>query len=154
MKHPFPTYEDIYALVVKQLPFLDPANERYLTQDFILFNIEKAEQYIQNYTARHRVPYRLRFVWADLTVEILMYMKQFYADQVSPDDDDDDGSGGIDISAIGRIKMGDTELSLGAGSVNSSEVLWRKAHTPDLDSTIYNLLAQLNHVRITEWADT
>lgn len=153
MRMPFPTYEDIYTLLMRKLPFIDPENDRYLTQDFILYIIEEAEQYIKNYTARHKVPYELRFVWVDLASEILMYMKQFYADQIPPDPDDDASSGGIDVSSIGRIKMGDTEISIGSGATNSSEVLWRKAHTPNLDRTIYDFLAQLNIARLAAWAD-
>lgn len=108
----------------------------------IEFGIDEVEQYILNYCNLSVVPHELRYVIANMVVDLLNY--QFYKKNPS-------GAGGangmIGIADVSNIQIGDTQIKLGGWSVTDNRTQALKSHVANLDEVLFNYNAQLNQFR-------
>ena len=112
-------------------------------EDFeIELGIDEVEQYILNYCNISVVPFALRFVWANMVVDLLNY--QFY--KKNPEDTSSN-NGIIGIADVSNIQIGDTQVKLGSWSVTDSRTQALKSHVANLDEILFNYNAQLNQFR-------
>lgn len=112
-------------------------------EDFeIELGIEEVEQYILNYCNISVVPFALRFVWANMVVDLLNY--QFYKKNPA---DISSNNGIIGIADVSNIQIGDTQVKLGGWSVTDSRTQALKSHVANLDEILFNYNAQLNQFR-------
>ena len=112
--------------------------------------IDEVEQYILNYCCISDVPHALRFVMANMVVDLLNY--QFY--KKNPEGSNGDGTennGVIGIADISNIQVGDTQIKLGSWSVTDSRTQALKSHVANLDEVLFNYNAQLNQFRRLYW---
>lgn len=117
-----------------------------ISDEDISLGIEEVAQYILNYCCISDVPYALRFVMANMVVDLLNY--QFY--KKNPEGSNGDGignSGVIGIADISNIQVGDTQIKLGSWSVTDSRTQALKSHVANLDEVLFNYNAQLNQFR-------
>jgi hypothetical protein len=98
---------------------------------------EEVEQAIKNYCNIDKVPDELKFVWANMAIDLIRYEKA-----VKGNDTED-----ISIADVASISMGDTSINLGGGGANSA----KKSHIPNLDQIVMNNKAQLNRYRRMVW---
>ena len=108
----------------------------------IEMGIEEVEQYILNYCMISDVPFALRFVMANMVVDLLNY--QFYKKDSSSNNND---GGVIGIGDITDIKVGDTQVKLGSSNVADNRTIALKSHVPNLDEVLFNYNEQLNQFR-------
>lgn len=103
--------------------------------------IDEVEQYILNYCSISVVPFALRYVLANMVVDLLNY--QFY--KKNPEDSSCNGV--IGIADVSNIQIGDTQVKLGSWSVTDSRTQALKSHVANLDEILFNYNAQLNQYR-------
>lgn len=117
-----------------------------ISDEDIHLGIEEVEQYILNYCCISDVPYALRFVMANMVVDLLNY--QFHKKATDNPSSGEGGSGGvIGIADISNIQIGDTQIKLGSWSVTDSRTQALKSHVANLDEVLFNYNAQLNQFR-------
>lgn len=117
-----------------------------ISDEDIHIGIEEVEQYILNYCYISTVPYALRFVMANMVVDLLNY--QFYKKNPEGSDGNGNGASGvIGIADISNIQVGDTQIKLGSWSVTDSRTQALKSHVANLDEVLFNYNAQLNQFR-------
>lgn len=115
-----------------------------IDDDSITFGIDEVEQYIKNYCNIPSVPFALRYVMANMVVDLLNY--QYY--KLHPEETaDTNSSSSLSIGDISDIKVGDTQVKLGSWSSTDMRGTALKAHTPQLDEVLFNYNAQLNQFR-------
>lgn len=112
----------------------------------ISLGIEEVDQYILNYCNIFETPYALRFVMANMVVDLLNY--QFFKKNPNGSTDGESGNGEIlGIADVSNIQVGDTQIKLGSWSVTDSRTQALKSHIADLDEVLFNYNAQLNQFR-------
>ena len=113
-----------------------------ISDEEISLGIEEVDQYILNYCNISKVPFELRFVMANMVVDLLNY--QFYKKNPSGASGT---SGIIGIADVSNIQVGDTQIKLGGWSVTDSRTQALKSHVANLDEVLFNYNAQLNQFR-------
>lgn len=110
------------------------------TDDDILLCLKEVEQSIKNYCQIPEVPEALKFVWCDMTIDLLLYNHEM---NTAPNDVLD----AFDPSDVSTIKIGDTSLSLGDKYRNNARSRILQSHNSNLDDIVTNYRAQLNSFR-------
>lgn len=100
--------------------------------------IDETESVICNFINREYVPEPLRFVFINMTMDLLK--SQALNGMLDNDKLADEGLG-----AYASIKDGDTELKLATTKTSTG------AHVADVDSLLYNYKEQLMKYRIIKW---
>lgn len=126
---------DIYNLIQQRL------NDVSLEYNTLQTYIEEIQFNICNYINRGYVPEPLKFVWLNMTLDLL---KSEAMNGVI----ENDKLGDVSIGALASIKDGDTELKLATSSSSKNSV---GAHVGDVDSLIYNYKTQLDKFRVNKW---
>ncbi|MBP3887595.1 MAG: hypothetical protein J6F30_08080 [Cellulosilyticum sp.] len=107
----------------------------------VLSALEEVEQYIKNYCRIPRVPKALRYVWANLTLDLLR--TQF------PEVLEEAGGGAttdaVVTGTVSAILRGDTEVRFSAKDDDSSGGY---THKPVMDDLVYNYIGMLNRFRM------
>lgn len=119
-------------------------NTEIISDEDISNGIDEVEQYVLNYCCIPQVPFALRFVLANMTVDLLNY--QYYklnADEPKSDSDSDV----IGIGDISNIQVGDTQVKLGNWSVADNKTNALKSHQANLDDVLFDYNTQLNQFR-------
>lgn len=106
--------------------------------------IEEVEQAIKNYCNIDKVPQELKFIAANMAVDLVRYEQAISGEN-------EEGLEEIGISDVSSIKIGDTSINLGTGSENTVVDRARDAHRPNLDEIVFNYRAQLNRFRRMVW---
>ena len=114
-----------------------------IDNDTIVLGIDEVEQYIKNYCNIHSVPFALRYVMANMVVDLLNY--QYY--KLHPETADTTNPSSLSLGDISDIKVGDTQVKLGSWGSTDERSTALKAHTPQLDEVLFNYNAQLNQFR-------
>lgn len=109
----------------------------------IVFGVDEVEQYIKNYCNISSVPFALRYVMANMVVDLLNY--QYY--KLHPETADTTNPSSLSLGDISDIKVGDTQVKLGSWGSTDERSTALKAHTPQLDEVLFNYNAQLNQFR-------
>lgn len=100
--------------------------------------IEEVQCSICNYINRGYVPEPLRFVFLNLTMDLLK--SQALAGNL-----DNDSLADASIGTVASIKDGDSEIKFATTKTNTG------AHVADVDSLLYNYQLQLDKYRIFKW---
>lgn len=117
-----------------------------LSDEDIEMAIEEVEQYILNYCRISEVPKALRFVMANMVVDLLSY--QYYKENPTAGAGTGD-SGFIGIGDISNIQVGDTQIKMGSWNMADSRTAALKSHVANLDEIMFDYNKQLNQFRRT-----
>lgn len=139
-----PTRDEQYREVVK---IVKAKNKRItdmdkggLNDEEILLNVKEVEQSILNYCQIPRVPSQLHFVWANMSVDLILY---FIEINNTPEDPLD----GLDVSDLSSVKVGDTSVYIGDKYRSNQRSRTLQSHNADLDEIVMNYTKQLNQFR-------
>ena len=102
--------------------------------------IEEVESVICNYINRTYVPEPLKFVFLNMTMDLLK-------SQALNGNIDNDKLGEISISSLSKIEDGDSQLQFKSGSSSANT----GAHLADVESLLYNYTIQLDKYRLVKW---
>lgn len=111
-----------------------------LMDDEILMNVKEVEQTILNYCQIPSVPTQLNYVWANMTVDLILY----YIEMNNTPEDPLDG---LDVSDLSSIKVGDTSVYVGDKYRSSLRSRTLQSHNANLDEVVMNYTKQLNQFR-------
>lgn len=139
-----PTRNEQYLEVVK---IVKAKNKRItdtqnggLSDDEILLNVKEVEQSILNYCQIPRVPPQLHYVWANMSVDLILY---FIEMNNKPEDPLD----GLDVSDLSSIKVGDTSVYIGDKYRSNQRSRTLQSHNANLDELVMAYTKQLNQFR-------
>lgn len=113
-----------------------------ITELDIQLAIDEVQMVIKNYCSIDEVPEGLKYTWANMAADLVLYQ---YASNNSSDDVLSD----IDVGDVSNLKIGDTQIALQGGSSDRSRTL--KSHRPNLDQIVMNNKEQLNRFRRMVW---
>lgn len=139
-----PTRDEQYLEVVK---IVKAKNKRItdmenggLNDEEILLNVKEVEQSILNYCQIPRVPPQLHFVWANMSVDLILY---FIEMNNKPEDPLD----GLDVSDLSSVKVGDTSVYIGDKYRSNIRSRTLQSHNANLDEIVMSYTKQLNQFR-------
>lgn len=111
-----------------------------LNDEEILLNVKEVEQTILNYCQIPRVPPQLNFVWANMSVDLILYLIEM---NNTPEDPMD----GLDVSDLSSIKVGDTSVFIGDKYRSNQRSRILQSHNTNLDELVMGYTKQLNQFR-------
>lgn len=111
-----------------------------LDDEAILLNVREVEQTILNYCQIPQVPPQLHFVWANMSVDLILYLIEMNNKPEDPMD-------GLDVSDLSSIKVGDTSVYIGDKYRSNQRSRTLQSHTSNLDELVMNYTKQLNQFR-------
>lgn len=111
-----------------------------LTDDEIMLNMLEIEQSILNYCQIPGVPPQLNFVWANMTVDLILFNIEMNNTPTDPLD-------GLDVSDLSSIKVGDTSVFIGDKYRSNLRSRILQSHNANLDEIVMNYTKQLNQFR-------
>lgn len=139
-----PTRDEQYAQVVK---LVKAKNKRItnienggMTDDEILLNVKETEQTILNYCQIPQVPPQLHFVWANMSVDLILYLIEM---NYTPEDPLE----ALDVSDLSSVKVGDTSIYVGDKYRSNLRSRILQSHNANLDEIVMNYTKQLNQFR-------
>lgn len=139
-----PTRDDQYLEVVK---IVKAKNKRItdmenggLADDDILLNVKEVEQSILNYCQIPRVPPQLNYVWANMAVDLILYLIEINNKPEDPLD-------ALDVSDLSSVKVGDTSVYVGDKYRSNMRSRILQTHNANLDEIVMNYTKQLNQFR-------
>lgn len=139
-----PTRDEQYLEVVK---IVKAKNKRItdmerggLNDEEILLNVKEVEQSILNYCQIPRVPPQLHYVWANMSVDLILY---FIEINNTPEDPLD----GLDVSDLSSVKVGDTSVYIGDKYRSNQRSRTLQSHDVNLDEIVMGYTKQLNQFR-------
>ena len=139
-----PTRDEQYVEVVK---IVKAKNKRItdmerggLNDEEILLNVKEVEQSILNYCQIPRVPPQLHYVWANMSVDLILY---FIEINNTPEDPLD----GLDVSDLSSVKVGDTSVYIGDKYRSNQRSRTLQSHNAHLDEIVMGYTKQLNQFR-------
>lgn len=106
----------------------------------ILLRVEEVEQTILNYCQIPGVPPALNYVWANMTIDLLLY-------EIEMNNKPEDPLDGLDVSDLSSVKIGDTSLYIGDKYRSNLRSRTLQTHNASLDQIVMNYTAQLNQFR-------
>lgn len=106
--------------------------------------IDEVEQAIKNYCNIDKVPEELKFVAANMAVDLVRYEQAITGENP-------EGLEEIGVSDVSSIKIGDTTVSLGKGSENTIIDRAKDSHKVNLDEIVFNYKQQLVGFRRMVW---
>ena len=111
-----------------------------ITELDIQLAIDEVQVVIKNYCSIDEVPEELKYTWANMAADLVLYQ---YASNNSG------GEVAADAADVSSLKVGDTQIQLGGGSGSRAKVL--NSHRPNLDQIVMNYQSQLNKFRRMVW---
>ena len=139
-----PTRDEQYLEVVK---IVKTKNKRITDTDNgglsdadILLNVQEVEQSILNYCQIPRVPPQLHFVWANMSVDLILYLIEMNNKPEDPLD-------ALDVSDLSSVKVGDTSVYVGDKYRSNQRSRILQTHNANLDELVMNYTKQLNQFR-------
>lgn len=106
----------------------------------ILLAVKEVEQSILNYCQIPGVPSQLHFVWANMSVDLLLFQVESNYTPVDPMD-------GLDVSDLSSVKVGDTSVYIGDKYRSNQRSRILQSHNANLDEVVMNYTKQLNQFR-------
>lgn len=139
-----PTREEQYLEVVKIVKaknrrIVDTENGGLL-DDEILMNVKEVEQTILNYCQIPQVPVALHYVWANMSVDLILYLIEM---NNTPEDPLD----ALDVSDLSSVKIGDTSVYIGDKYRSNMRSRILQTHNANLDELVMGYTKQLNQFR-------
>lgn len=139
-----PTRDEQYLEVVKIVKAknkrITDMNKGGLSDEEILLNVKEVEQTILNYCQIPRVPVQLQFVWANMTVDLILYL-------IETNNTPEDPMDGLDVSDLSSIKVGDTSVYIGDKYRSNQRSRILQSHNSNLDELVMGYTKQLNQFR-------
>ena len=139
-----PTKDEQYLEVMK---IVKAKNKRItdtdnggLSDEEIILNVREVEQSILNYCQIPRVPTQLHFVWANMSVDLILYLIEI---NNTPEDPLD----ALDVSDLSSVKVGDTSVYIGDKYRSNQRSRILQSHNTNLDELVMNYTKQLNQFR-------
>lgn len=139
-----PTREEQYDTVLK---IAKAKNKRItntdkggLSDEELIMNIQEVEQSILNYCQIPRVPPQLHYVWANMCVDLILYL-------IEVNNTPEDPLDGLDVSDLSSVKIGDTSLYIGDKYRSNQRSRTLQSHNANLDEIVMNYTRQLNQFR-------
>lgn len=111
-----------------------------LDDESILLNVKEVEQTILNYCQIPRVPPQLHFVWANMSVDLILYLIEMNNKPEDPLDS-------LDVSDLSSVKVGDTSVYVGDKYRSNLRSRILQSHNANLDELVMNYTKQLNQFR-------
>ena len=111
-----------------------------LDDESILLNVKEVEQTILNYCQIPRVPPQLHFVWANMSVDLILYLIEMNNKPEDPLDS-------LDVSDLSSVKVGDTSVYVGDKYHSNLRSSILQSHNAHLDEMVMNYTKQLNQFR-------
>ena len=113
-----------------------------ITELDIQLAIDEVQMVIKNYCSIDEVPEGLKYTWANMAADLVLY-------QYASNNSSDDVLGDIDVGDISNLKIGDTQIALQGNNSERGKIL--KSHRPNLDQIVMNNKEQLNRFRRMVW---
>lgn len=139
-----PTRDEQYLEVVKLVKMknkrITDKNNGGLDDESILLNVKEVEQTILNYCQIPRVPPQLHYVWANMSVDLILY-------EIEMNNKPEDPMDGLDVSDLSSIKVGDTSIYIGDKYRSNMRSRILQTHNANLDELVMNYTKQLNQFR-------
>lgn len=139
-----PTRDEQYLEVVtivkaKNKRITDMSNGGLTDEDILLY-VKEAEQSILNYCEIPRVPTQLHYVWANMSVDLILYV-------IEVNNTPEDPLDGLDVSDLSSVKVGDTSVFIGDKYRSNARSRTLQSHNANLDELVMNYTKQLNRFR-------
>ena len=99
-------YLDVVKIIKAKNKRITDMEHGGLTDDEIMLSVLEVEQSILNYCQIPGVPPQLNFVWANMTVDLILFNIEMNNTPKDPLD-------GLDVSDLSSIKVGDTSVFIG-----------------------------------------
>lgn len=139
-----PTRDEQYLEVVK---IIKAKNKRItnmenggLNDEEILLNVKEVEQTILNYCQIPRVPPQLHYVWANMSVDLILYL-------IETNNTPEDPLDALDVSDLSSVKVGDTSIYVGDKYRSNLRSRILQTHNANLDELVMAYTKQLNQFR-------
>lgn len=133
-------YAEVVLIVKQKNKRITNMDQGGLTDDEILFRVKEVEQSILNYCQIPRVPVALNYVWANMSVDLILY-------DIEMNYKPDDLLEAMDVSDISTIKVGDTSIYVGDRYRSNLRSRILQSHNANLDEIIMSYTKQLNQFR-------
>lgn len=133
-------YQEVVAIVKAKNTRITNMTKGGLTDDEILLNVKEVEQSILNYCQIPRVPAALHYVWANMSVDLSLYLIEM---NHTPEDPLD----GLDVSDLSSVKVGDTSIYIGDKYRSNQRSRTLQSHNANLDEIVMAYTKQLNQFR-------
>lgn len=133
-------YLDVIKIIKAKNKRITDMKSGGLTDEEILMNVQEVEQSIINYCQIPGVPTQLNFVWANMTVDLILY-------SIEMNNKPEDPLDGLDVSDLSSIKVGDTSVFVGDKYRSSLRSRTLQSHNANLDEVVMNYTKQLNQFR-------
>lgn len=139
-----PTKEEQYTAVLnivklKNKRITDMNNHGLLDAEILVY-IHEVEQAIMNYCRIPRVPTQLNYVWANMSVDLILYA-------IEMNNIPDDPLDALDVSDLSSVKIGDTSVFVGDKYRSNQRSRILQSHNANLDEITMNYTKQLNQFR-------
>lgn len=132
-------------MTVLQIVKARMSGEAVPTDDVLLMlSVDEVEQAIKNYCNIDIVPDALKFIWANMAIDLVRYHN-------ASNNQDSNGLENINVGEISSLKIGDTTINIGDGSGVNASNRAIKSHIPNLDEIVLNNKEQLNKFRRMVW---
>lgn len=133
-------YLDVVKIIKSKNKRITDMEHGGLTDDEIMLNVLEVEQSILNYCQIPGVPPQLNFVWANMTVDLILFNIEMNNTPKDPLD-------GLDVSDLSSIKVGDTSVFIGDKYRSNLRSRTLQSHNANLDEILMNYTKQLNQFR-------
>lgn len=111
-----------------------------MSDEEILLNVKETEQSILNYCQIPRVPTQLHYVWANMCVDLILYL-------IEMNNTPEDPLEALDVSDLSSVKVGDTSVYVGDKYRSNLRSRILQSHNANLDEVVMNYTKQLNQFR-------
>ena len=133
-------YMEIVKIVKAKNKRITDMDNGGLTDDEILLSVKEVEQTILNYCQIPRVPTQLHYVWANMSVDLILYLIEINNKPEDPLD-------ALDVSDLSSVKIGDTSVYVGDKYRSNMRSRILQSHNANLDELVMNYTKQLNQFR-------
>ena len=133
-------YLEVVSIVKAKNKRITDTTNGGLSDEDILLNVKEVEQSILNYCQIPRVPTQLRFVWANMSVDLILYL-------IEVNNKPEDPMDGLDVSDLSSVKIGDTSVFIGDKYRSNQRSRTLQSHNANLDELVMNYTKQLNQFR-------
>lgn len=133
-------YVEVVHIVKQKNKRITDIDQGGLTDDEILFRVKEVEQSILNYCQIPIVPVSLNYVWANMTVDLILF-------DIEMNHKPEDLMDAMDVSDISTIKVGDTSIYVGDRYRSNLRSRILQSHNANLDEIVMSYTKQLNQFR-------
>ena len=133
-------YQQVMRIIKAKNKRITDMDDGGLDDGEILLNIQEVEQTILNYCQIPRVPQALHFVWANMSVDLILYLIEMNNIPEDPLD-------ALDVSDLSSVKIGDTSVFVGDKYRSNMRSRILQTHNANLDELVMNYTKQLNQFR-------